>query len=96
MAAVFAAVVSLSSVQQAAAVDTMGIGAQKCRVFLAALGGADEKLFMQWILGYVSGLAVERNRDMLKTATMASVKARAVELCRPDPDEYLDDVLDDF
>jgi hypothetical protein len=93
-----ACVVALAcgAARPAMAVDTMGIGAQKCSLFLAALGGPDEKLFMQWILGYVSGLAVERNRDMLKTATLASVKARAVELCRPDPNEYLDDVLDDF
>jgi len=96
MAGAVVAAVALGGVHQASAVDTMGVGAQKCRVFLNAIGGSEEKLFMQWILGYLSGLAVERNRDMLKTASLASVKARAVQLCQPDPDEYLDDVLDDF
>lgn len=96
MAGALVAAVALAGARPAAAVDTMGIGAQKCSVFLKALGGPDEKLFLQWIMGYVSGLAVERNKDMLKTATIATVKARAVALCRPDPDEFLDDVLDDF
>lgn len=96
VAAAIVAALAIGGAGRAAAVDTMGVGAQKCRVFLNALGKPDEKLFMQWILGYVSGLAVERDKDMLKTASTASVKARTVELCQADPDEFLDDVLDDF
>jgi hypothetical protein len=80
----------------AAAVDTMGIGAQPCRVFLAQRDGPRKNEFLAWILGYLSGLAVERDQDMLRDQTSASVLARAVQLCKRDPEAYLDDVLDDF
>jgi hypothetical protein len=88
--------VSLGMADRALAVDTMGIGAQPCRVFLAQRDGPRKNEFLAWILGYLSGLAVERNRNMLGDQTSASVLARAVQLCSRDPEAYLDDVLDDF
>lgn len=80
----------------AGAIDTMGIGAQPCRVFLAEQDGPRHNEFLAWILGYLSGLAVERNQDILADQTADTVMTRAVELCRRDPEQYLDDVLDDF
>jgi hypothetical protein len=89
-------VVAMGFAGRAGAIDTMGIGAQPCRVFLAEQDGPRRNEFMAWILGYLSGLAVERNQDMLADQTADSVMARATELCRRDPEQYLDDVLDDF
>lgn len=82
--------------RQAGAIDTMGVGAQPCRIFLEERDGPRRNEFLAWILGYLSGLAVERNQDMLADQTADSVMARAVELCSRDPEQYLDDVLDDF
>jgi len=97
-AVALAVVIALSLVAagRALAVDTMGIGAQPCRIFLAQRDGPHRNEFLAWILGYLSGLAVERNRDMLADQTSSSVMARAVQLCSRDPEAYLDDVLDDF
>jgi hypothetical protein len=82
--------------ESAQAVDTMGIGAQPCSVFMRERTGPKKDLYMQWILGYISGLAVERDRNLLASMSANDVFNRAIELCRERPDEYLDDVLDDF
>src|SRR3569832_2106169 len=91
-----AVLVVIGAASSAHAVVTLGIGAQPCSVFMKERTTAKKDLYVQWILGYISGLAVERGQNLLASKSYDDVYRRAVELCEYRPTEYLDDVLDDF
>ena len=77
-----------STAALALAVEIMGPGFSTCGTWSKS---QDHQLFMSWTNGYLSGLSVARQRNVLKSVDFAAIEAWMNNYCQANP---LDKVID--